>query len=72
MTSLSFWKSFEVEISSAVFITVMLCFQDRKGILFICGDHGMRDAGGHGGATPAEVLVPLVVVKSSDFVCPHP
>ncbi|KOB68527.1 putative GPI ethanolamine phosphate transferase 2-like isoform 5 [Operophtera brumata] len=34
--------------------------------------HGMRHAGGHEGATPAEVLVPLVVVKSSDFVCPHP
>ncbi|XP_049877149.1 GPI ethanolamine phosphate transferase 2 [Pectinophora gossypiella] len=44
----------------------------HKGVLFICGDHGMRDAGGHGGATPAEVLVPLVVVKSRDYVCPHP
>ncbi|KAL0869706.1 hypothetical protein ABMA27_005946 [Loxostege sticticalis] len=45
---------------------------DRNGVLFICGDHGMRDAGGHGGATPAEVLVPLVVDKSDDFECPHP
>ncbi|XP_026320459.1 GPI ethanolamine phosphate transferase 2 isoform X2 [Hyposmocoma kahamanoa] len=45
---------------------------DRTGVLFICGDHGMRDAGGHGGATPAEVLVPLVVIKSKNFVCPHP
>ncbi|KAI5633562.1 type I phosphodiesterase / nucleotide pyrophosphatase domain-containing protein [Phthorimaea operculella] len=45
---------------------------DRTGVLFICGDHGMRDAGGHGGATPAEVLVPLVVGKSRDYVCPHP
>ncbi|CAG9795620.1 unnamed protein product [Diatraea saccharalis] len=44
----------------------------RTGVLFICGDHGMRDAGGHGGATPAEVLVPLVVAKSEDFECPHP
>ncbi|KAJ2948287.1 hypothetical protein O0L34_g7521 [Tuta absoluta] len=45
---------------------------ERRGVLFICGDHGMRDAGGHGGATPAEVLVPLVVVNSRDYVCPHP
>ncbi|XP_023933896.2 GPI ethanolamine phosphate transferase 2 isoform X2 [Bicyclus anynana] len=44
----------------------------RSGILIICGDHGMRDAGGHGGASAAEVLVPLVVVKSDNFVCPHP
>lgn len=45
---------------------------DRNGILIVCGDHGMRDAGGHGGSTPAEVLVPLVVIKSQDFECPHP
>ncbi|XP_047507590.1 GPI ethanolamine phosphate transferase 2 isoform X1 [Pieris napi] len=44
---------------------------DRSGVLIICGDHGMRDAGGHGGASPAEVLVPLVVLKSTDFQCPH-
>ncbi|CAK1552959.1 unnamed protein product [Leptosia nina] len=44
---------------------------DRTGVLIICGDHGMRDAGGHGGASPAEVLVPLVVIKSADFQCPH-
>ncbi|CAH2234693.1 jg1495, partial [Pararge aegeria aegeria] len=45
---------------------------DRSGILIICGDHGMRDAGGHGGATAAEVLVPLVIIKSDNFQCPHP
>ncbi|PZC83148.1 hypothetical protein B5X24_HaOG208621 [Helicoverpa armigera] len=45
---------------------------DRNGVLIVCGDHGMRDAGGHGGATPSEVLVPLVLARSGDFVCPHP
>ncbi|XP_045778020.1 GPI ethanolamine phosphate transferase 2 isoform X1 [Maniola jurtina] len=45
---------------------------DRTGILLICGDHGMRDAGGHGGASVAEVLVPLVMIKSDNFQCPHP
>ncbi|CAG4947571.1 unnamed protein product [Colias eurytheme] len=44
---------------------------DNTGILIICGDHGMRDAGGHGGSSAAEVLVPLVVVKSGGFECPH-
>ncbi|CAB3231757.1 unnamed protein product [Arctia plantaginis] len=45
---------------------------DRNGVLLVCGDHGMRDAGGHGGSSPSEVLVPLLVAKSSDFSCPHP
>ncbi|CAH2042529.1 unnamed protein product, partial [Iphiclides podalirius] len=45
---------------------------DRTGVLIVCGDHGMRDAGGHGGATTAEVLVPLLVLKSDGFQCPHP
>lgn len=41
-------------------------------MIFVCGDHGMRDAGGHGGASPAEVLVPLFVAKSNDYQCPYP
>ncbi|KAM3957193.1 GPI ethanolamine phosphate transferase 2-like [Aphomia sociella] len=45
---------------------------DRAGALVVCGDHGMRDAGGHGGASPAELLVPLVLVRTPDFQCPHP
>ncbi|XP_072942547.1 GPI ethanolamine phosphate transferase 2 isoform X1 [Epargyreus clarus] len=44
---------------------------DRTGVLMIGGDHGMRDAGGHGGSSPAEVLVPLVVVKTGDNACPY-
>ncbi|XP_073953399.1 phosphatidylinositol glycan anchor biosynthesis class G isoform X2 [Choristoneura fumiferana] len=44
---------------------------DRPATLFICGDHGMRDAGGHGGSSPAEILVPLVAART-DFECPHP
>lgn len=31
-------------------------------ILMITGDHGMRDAGGHGGSSYAETNVPLIVV----------
>ncbi|XP_061720675.1 GPI ethanolamine phosphate transferase 2 [Cydia pomonella] len=45
---------------------------DRPGTLFVCGDHGMRDAGGHGGSTPAEVLVPLVAARTDPYQCPHP
>ena len=37
-------------------------------LLFITGDHGMRDTGGHGGSTHPEIHVPLVIVgcKCSD------
>ncbi|VVD06048.1 unnamed protein product [Leptidea sinapis] len=45
---------------------------DRKGVLLVCGDHGMREAGGHGGSSPAEVLVPLVVLQTQGVQCPHP
>ncbi|XP_037295273.1 GPI ethanolamine phosphate transferase 2 isoform X2 [Manduca sexta] len=58
------------EVVKKIFTSMKL--RDRTGVLFVCGDHGMRDAGGHGGATPAEILVPLVLAKSDDFECPHP
>ncbi|XP_075981249.1 phosphatidylinositol glycan anchor biosynthesis class G isoform X2 [Anticarsia gemmatalis] len=45
---------------------------DRSAVLIVCGDHGMRDAGGHGGASSSEVLVPLWVARAQDFSCPHP
>ncbi|XP_016662994.1 GPI ethanolamine phosphate transferase 2 isoform X2 [Acyrthosiphon pisum] len=30
-------------------------------VLIVCGDHGMRDNGGHGGSSTGEVVVPLFV-----------
>lgn len=29
-------------------------------IMIICGDHGMKDTGGHGGSTLSEIMVPFV------------
>lgn len=34
---------------------------DRPSLFLLTGDHGMRDSGGHGGSSPGETLVPLVV-----------
>ncbi|XP_046400726.1 GPI ethanolamine phosphate transferase 2 [Ischnura elegans] len=34
-------------------------------LLVVCGDHGMKDTGGHGGATHAETHVPLVFISPS-------
>ncbi|KAK7508127.1 hypothetical protein BaRGS_00000366 [Batillaria attramentaria] len=36
---------------------------ESPGLLVICGDHGMSDQGGHGGASPGEVLVPVVLLS---------
>lgn len=34
----------------------------QKNVIFITGDHGMKDAGGHGGSSRDEILVPLIVL----------
>ena len=44
----------------------------RPSLFLLTGDHGMRDTGGHGGSSPGETFVPLVVTgaqcKSTDRV----
>ena len=56
---------------------------ERPSVLVICGDHGMSDQGGHGGASPGETSVPVIIIsphtqfqpqqsktsKQSCFVC---
>jgi hypothetical protein len=43
-----------------------LFFQDKHfgipSMLVVCGDHGMKNSGSHGGASLEEVLVPLIVI----------
>ncbi|XP_051156691.1 GPI ethanolamine phosphate transferase 2 [Leptopilina boulardi] len=34
-------------------------------LFIVCGDHGMKDSGGHGGATLEETLVPIVTIGTS-------
>jgi ethanolaminephosphotransferase len=36
---------------------------DLPPLILVLGDHGMADVGGHGGATPSEILVPLVAIS---------
>lgn len=35
--------------------------------MIVCGDHGMKDSGGHGGATPEETRVPFLAIGAN---CP--
>ena len=36
-------------------------------LILVLGDHGMADVGGHGGATPAEILVPVVAISPNIY-----
>ncbi|GFO34827.1 GPI ethanolamine phosphate transferase 2, partial [Plakobranchus ocellatus] len=36
---------------------------EEPSLLIVCGDHGMSDQGGHGGATPSEISVPLIFLS---------
>lgn len=37
----------------------------KQTLLLVCGDHGMKDSGSHGGASLAEILVPILTVGLS-------
>ena len=47
-------------------------------LLIVCGDHGMNDAGNHGGSSPGETSPALVFISpklqaiSRGVPCPHP
>ena len=32
-------------------------------LMIVLGDHGMADAGGHGGSSPAEVMTPMIFIS---------
>lgn len=34
-------------------------------LFIICGDHGMKDSGGHGGATLQETTVPVIAIGAN-------
>ncbi|KAL6424028.1 hypothetical protein ACFW04_009733 [Cataglyphis niger] len=38
-------------------------------LFVICGDHGMKNSGGHGGSTPQETTVPLIAIGGTR--CSH-
>ncbi|XP_077298433.1 phosphatidylinositol glycan anchor biosynthesis class G isoform X2 [Arctopsyche grandis] len=45
---------------------------DEETILIICGDHGMKDSGSHGGASHSEIIVPLVLTQNKGCSPTHP
>ena len=36
-------------------------------LIVVCGDHGMIDQGGHGGASPGEISTPIILLSSKLF-----
>lgn len=45
-----------------VIIKLQENFKGKNVPIFITGDHGMRDAGGHGGSSSAEIFVPFLAI----------
>ncbi|XP_033095681.1 GPI ethanolamine phosphate transferase 2-like [Anneissia japonica] len=39
-------------------------YSELPSLLVLCGDHGMSEAGSHGGASPSETLTPLILLSS--------
>ncbi|XP_071117625.1 GPI ethanolamine phosphate transferase 2-like [Haliotis cracherodii] len=39
--------------------------RDLTSLMMVCGDHGMSDQGGHGGASPGETTVPVIFFSPS-------
>ncbi|XP_067677597.1 GPI ethanolamine phosphate transferase 2-like [Haliotis asinina] len=39
--------------------------RDLTSLMMVCGDHGMSDQGGHGGASPGETNVPVIFLSPS-------
>lgn len=48
-----------------VSFSLLILIQSNKkpSVLVICGDHGMSDQGGHGGASPGETNVPVIIIS---------
>lgn len=41
-------------------------------MLFVTGDHGMKNGGGHGGNDPEELFAPLLMFKSGCYLRKEP
>ncbi|KAG1682563.1 GPI ethanolamine phosphate transferase 2 [Nymphon striatum] len=41
--------------------------ENKKSALLVCGDHGMSNAGSHGGSTELEINVPFLVLPAAAF-----
>lgn len=50
------------EIIQRMYEKFVKASNNSRNLVIITGDHGMRDAGGHGGSTRDEILVPLIIL----------
>ena len=57
-----------LRVTPSNYVCVYLLYQqdtedDSPAMLVLTGDHGMSDQGGHGGASPQETDVPVVMLS---------
>ena len=45
-------------------VLITFHFQKEPYAFFVCGDHGMSDGGGHGGASHSEIMTSGLLISS--------
>ena len=53
----------------SAFVNIVLYMQDssreKPTLILVCGDHGMSEQGSHGGSSPSETTIPIVLLSSA-------
>ena len=59
--SIGFWQQYLI-LNRELLETKERWKNNLPPLMIVLGDHGMADAGGHGGSSPAEVMTPMIFI----------
>ena len=59
---IGFWQKYLI-LSRELLETKERWKNNLPPLMIVLGDHGMADAGGHGGSSPAEVMTPMIFIS---------
>ena len=60
--SIGFWQKYQI-LNRELLETKERWKNNLPPLMIVLGDHGMADAGGHGGSSPAEVMTPMIFIS---------
>ena len=61
--SIGFWQKYLILHTRELLETKERWKNNLPPLMIVLGDHGMADAGGHGGSSPAEVMTPMIFIS---------
>ena len=59
---IGFWQKYQI-LNRELLETKERWKNKLPPLMIVLGDHGMADAGGHGGSSPAEVMTPMIFIS---------